>query len=530
MRTRTVPRGVSSASRRDQVTYALAAVALFFAFVGTPLPAAAQSTAANGKIAYGSNDYDIYVMDADGSNPVNLTNSPNKSESGPVWSPDGSKIAFVQSHYYPETEYTYSDIWVMDVDGSNRVNLTNTSGNDEFSPTWSPRGDRIAFVKSEEHPQISEDWGIFVMDADGGNVTSLTNAKQSIPYEESTPAWSPDGSAIAYAGVSEGKRRIMVMDPDGENQRMLSTSDEYDHDTTPTWSPDSGKIAFMREIVSEGYQWDIMVMNRDGSGEVRLTRHPDADMFPTFSPDGTQIAFLSNRDTWMMDIYLIDVPVLASPSPTAQLAAAETSTETTAARRRVTRLRTAGAVGRLDWRRPPATAFVVVTDSGLEKPKVTVGQGESVRWTFKGASSHTVTDSSGMDRFDSGVSAPGSARFFVLFPAAGIYPYKCELHPNMTGIVKVPIKVAPSSGVPNSAFTIEWSSVPAPSGYVYDVQIKRPGTKEFVDWRLSRTARKTTFTADAGVGDYFFRARMRRLTNAAHARYSPARGITVAQP
>ena len=504
----------------------LAAVSCALVGLGA-VSASGQSTAPNGKIAYQSLDYDIIVIDADGTNAVNITNSPDAAEFGPVWSPDGSKIAFVQSHYYEETEYSHEEIWVMDSDGSNRVNLTKTRGNSEFSPSWSPRGDKIVFVKTEPHPQISEDWGIFVMDADGGNVTSLTNAQKEIPYEETGPAWAPDGSAIAYAGVFEGRRQIMAMDPDGSNKRMLTTADGYDHDRNPAWSPDSSKITFMREIAAEGYQWDIYIMNRDGSGQTNLTQHPQADMFPTFSPDGSKVAFLSNRDTWdEMDIYLIDVPVLASAPPEPALQASTDATTEATQRRRVTRLRTGGAAGKLSWR-TGAGAFVAVTDNAFKAASVTVAQGESVRWTFNGQNSHTVTDSSGMDLFDSGVAEPGAPRFFVNFGAAGIYHYKCDLHHGMTGTVRVPIKVAPATAGMNATFTVTWSAVPAPSGYVYDVQIKRPGSDKFVDWRLARAGRKAAFTPDAGAGEYSFRARMRRLSNAAHSRYSPARKITV---
>ena len=505
---------------------AFLSTALFVAAFGMSAPASAQSTAPNSKIVFSSNDFDIYVMDEDGTNVVNLTNSPESSEYSPVWSPDGSKIAFVQGQYYGDG-WTFLDIWVMDADGSNRVNLTRTSRNDEFSPSWAPGGQRIAYVKSDDHPEITEDWGIYVMDADGGNVTSLTNSRETPAYEETGPAWAPDGSKIAYAGVGDGRRRIMTMDPDGSNQQVLSSSPDYDHDQIPAWSPDSTKIAFMREIMSEGYQWDIFVMNRDGSGQTNLTQHPQGDQFPTFSPDGTQIAFNSNRDGWQGGIYLVDVPEL-TPAPATNMLAMRLAVEASGAPT-VTRLGNTGANGKADWHRERARAFVTVKDSGFRKDSVVVEQGGTVRWTFEEPGSHTVTDSTGMELFDSGTTAPDAPRFFMEFVAAGIYPYHCAHHPNTTGVVKVPLQASPNSGALNRKFTLTWSSTRAPEGFVYDIQVKRPGAATFVDWRMSRTVRKGSFTPDAGPGEYFFRARMRKLNGGAHARYSPSRRITVAQ-
>ena len=496
--------------------------------VAASKPAAAQSTGPDGKIAYGTNDFDIYVMNADGTNPLNLTNSPDASESGPVWSPDGTRIAYVRSHYYPNG-FTYNDIYVMNADGSDRTNLTRTSENDEFSPTWSPDSRRIAFVKSEVHPTITEDWGIFVMNADGSNVDSLTNDVSSLPYEESTPAWSPVDNRIAFSGVRDGKRRIMVMDDKGNGQKVLSSSGLYDHDQNPAWSPDGTKITFMRELQEEGYQWDVFVMNAsDGSEQTNLTQHPNGDMFPTFSPDGTKIAFTSNRDTWMQDIYLIDVPGATAPVTAANVLSPEAAAIAPAAAVPVAqRLHTSGVGGSLDWQKVRASASVQVVDYAFTPKIVSVQQGQTVTWSFEGFSYHTVTDSTSMGLFDSGHRAPGATPFSFAFFAAGGYSYLCHPHPTMRGTVYVPVKVSAATGSVTTKFVVTWSSVTAPTGYVYDIQIKRPGSTAFANWKVGRTVRRSLFVADAGKGEYSFRARLRKLSSDGRSMYSLARRITV---
>ena len=133
-----------------------------------------------------------------------------------------------------------------------------------------------------------------------------------------------------------------------------------------------------------------------------------------------------------------------------------------------------------------------------------------------------------MHLYDSGTKEQG--QFFVFnFVGAGQYPVICLIHQTMTMTVKVPMKAAPSTGTQTTVFTITWASAAPPSGYAFDVQIKRPGSTMFFDWTpyVGTTVRTATFTADTGTGVYSFQARLRKLSDRTASNYSAPVSITV---
>jgi Tol biopolymer transport system component len=234
------------------------------------------------KIAFVSErdgDGEIYVMDDDGSSQTNLTNNP-AYDAYPAWSPDGSKIAFTSNRVGG------AEIYVMDDDGSNQTNLTNNPAYDAY-PTWSPDGNQIAFVSGRDGNAE-----IYVMDADGSNQTNLTNN----PANDTYPAWSPDPDISKIAFTSNrvfGQAEIYVMDDDGSNQTNLTNSIES-YDAYPAWSHDGSKIAFTSYRYSDA---EIYVMDDDGSNQTNLTNNPAYDAYPAWSPDPevSKIAFVSDR-------------------------------------------------------------------------------------------------------------------------------------------------------------------------------------------------------------------------------------------
>ncbi|MBA3552673.1 MAG: hypothetical protein H0W27_07355 [Actinobacteria bacterium] len=160
-------------------------------------------------------------------------------------------------------------------------------------------------------------------------------------------------------------------------------------------------------------------------------------------------------------------------------------------------------------------------------PKSPIGsRGGAVQWTFNGPSEHTATDRSGMALFDSGPTGPGGS-YTVSFVGAGKYIYGCTFHPEMAGSIRVPIDASPPTGSISTSFFVTWAAEDAPAGFVYDVQIRRPGASRWVSWMNGATTPGTSFVPDAGTGSYGFRGRLRSVTSGAASKYSTADYISV---
>jgi plastocyanin len=171
---------------------------------------------------------------------------------------------------------------------------------------------------------------------------------------------------------------------------------------------------------------------------------------------------------------------------------------------------------------------VRILDAGFSPHSGRVGLGADVAWTVPEAdsTSHTVTDASGMELFDSGELEPGSSYTFG-FVAAGTYPI-LDAATASRYTLSVPATAVPGSGGLSTKFTITWSAgAPAP-GFVFDIQIRRPGETTFTDWLTDQQMPSATFVPDSGTGTYAFRGRLRNQDNGRASQYSPRVSISVA--
>ena len=211
---------------------------------------------------------ELYVMDPDGGNQQRLTNS-GFGDSPGTWSPDGKKVAWMTSG----TEGV-SRVYTMNPDGTDKQLIPNARAGSGLR--WSPDGRKFA---------LSIDDDVYVMDADGTNLKQLTTD----PARDVAPAWSPDGSRIAFMSRRSGQG-FWVMSADGSNQRRLTA----DEDSSPSWSPDGRMIVFTTARDSS-YQ-ELWAMNADGSNEHPVGERVNA-LSPSYSPDGKTIVFWFLTDT-----------------------------------------------------------------------------------------------------------------------------------------------------------------------------------------------------------------------------------------
>jgi TolB protein len=258
-------------------------VAQVFTLAGADAPAAIAQTAAGDDLAKaaivfagnGDGNFaggELYTIGRFGGNLHRLTRN-DYADLEPVWSPDGSKIAWVR---YPQETCNCGpgDVWIMNADGTGRHNLTNDRA-DISGPTWSPDGSRLAFTWA---------YGIYVIDADGTDEHRISPAG-SFDFD---PAWSPDGQRIAFAsaGAPDYSIDMYAMDPDGTDRVQLShTSGLIEED--PAWSPDGSRIAFSG--LRPGKGWNVFVMPAGGPGHHIVV---DAfSLYPAWYPDGSKLVF-----------------------------------------------------------------------------------------------------------------------------------------------------------------------------------------------------------------------------------------------
>jgi TolB protein len=221
---------------------------------------------------FGGDSGDIWLMNADGGRPRNLTRS-GDAEWEYSWSPDGRMIAFASFR----NGSSYPTLWVMRANGTGQHKLHGVQRGSE-DPAWSPDGRTIAYTSD----------GIFLVNAMGSGRRRLTR------NHDHSPNWSPDGRTLAFVRrPSVDRAEIFTMARDGSRQHRL-TRNNVD-DLGPAWSPDGRWIAFWR-YGKHGAK-DIYLMKPDGSSVRRIMRDGHD---PSWSPDASRVAFVRYPAIWIM--------------------------------------------------------------------------------------------------------------------------------------------------------------------------------------------------------------------------------------
>ena len=229
--------------------------------------------AVNGKIVFVRMDSNIYTANSDGSNLVALTNTQRETE--PMWSPDGSKIVFQTSRDI----LTAPEIYVMNADGTNQIRLTNNTVQDLY-PSFSPDGAKILFVSQRDgNPEI------YAMNADGTNQTRLTNNTTA----DETPTYSPDGAKIVFTRLVSNTGNLFTMNADGSNAAQITNAPQGLLDRSPSFSPDGAKIVFER-YNSGPFTSELYTINANGTNQTLLLP-AGINRKPSYSPDGTKIIY-----------------------------------------------------------------------------------------------------------------------------------------------------------------------------------------------------------------------------------------------
>lgn len=256
-----------------------------------------------------------YVMRVDGTDLQRISNGNGKTTCG-WFLPDGKRLFFGSSHAHdstcpprpdPSQGYVWGldrfDIYTVNADGTDLKRLTNY---DVYTAEGilSPDGTRIVFTSLKDG-----DLDIYTMNVDGTDVRRLTN---TVGYDGG-PWWSPDGTKIVYrawhptdsAGIADyqalleqhmvrpSRMELFVMNADGSDQRQITS---LGANFGPSWTRDGQRIIFSSNYKNpRSRNFDLYLVNLDGTGLEQVTTHEEFDGFPMFSPDGRRIVWASNR-------------------------------------------------------------------------------------------------------------------------------------------------------------------------------------------------------------------------------------------
>jgi TolB protein len=242
------------------------------------LPGIAQTQIAY--VSSKSGNKEIWAMDYDGSNQHQLTHLKSISLT-PRWSPDATKIAF--TCYVPFRGITSPQICIYSAASDRLISFPRYRGSNS-SPAFSPDGSQIAFMSSQ-----NGDPEIYVTDANGGNLHRITFAAGV----STSPAWNPKtGKQIVFVSDRGGDPVLYLANSDGSSVEKLDLPD-MGYSVDPSWSPNGQLLAFCWRRPSGNF--DIYAMDIISRQLVELTKDVGRNERPSWAPDGRHIVFESNR-------------------------------------------------------------------------------------------------------------------------------------------------------------------------------------------------------------------------------------------
>lgn len=248
------------------------------------IPTATPIPAATGHILFTSDRdgiNDLYMVTPDGAEITRLTVGAAVDESGvPQLSPDGTRVAFAA------TIGNNTDIYVVDLASKAISRITDAQGRDS-SPSWSPDGAQIVFESFRDG-----NLEIYAVNTNGSNTTRLTNAQDG----DSNPVWSPTSNDIVFSSSRFGNSDLSLTSPSGSYATLTTNPGP---DNNPAWSPDGSRIAYLE--FSDDLS-NVCIIGRDGLNKTCITPNPGYYQTPAWSPDGNWIAVIEETRIYIINV------------------------------------------------------------------------------------------------------------------------------------------------------------------------------------------------------------------------------------
>ncbi len=230
-----------------------------FLFAGLPVISPDGST-----VAFFTNDgsaFRVHAVGIDGSNPTQITDF---SSAVPGWFPNSQRLVFNSDSTTEPADVP--DVYAMNLDGSDLVQVIDSDSTADFQGRVSPDGSQLLFLSNR-----GGNVDIYVAEIDGSNIIQVTDTTA----DEYSADWSPDGSQILFASAASGNDDVWVMNVDGSN--LVQLTDYAGLDGQCAFSPDGSQIVFVSD---RGGNINLWLMNADGSNPVQLTEGSQSDIFP----------------------------------------------------------------------------------------------------------------------------------------------------------------------------------------------------------------------------------------------------------